>query len=147
MHSFRPLSDYIRDSIASTRFMMLVLSIFAAAAVLLAAIGLYGTLTYLTAQRAREFGIRLALGATASQVVGLVAREGFALTCVGAVAGLAGGLVASRVLQGLLYGVEPVDFVTLLAVTSLLGLVAIVACLRPALSAGRLDPVRTLRTE
>ena len=145
VHSFRPLSDYVRDSIADTRFMMLVLALFAGTAVLLAAIGLYGTLAYLTSQRAREFGIRLALGATGREIVGLVAREGLALTAIGGVVGLAGGLAASRVLQRLMYGVHVADPVTLIGVTLLFSLVALLACVRPASTAGRTDPAQILR--
>ena len=147
VHSLRPLADYVRDSVADTRFMMLVLAIFASAAILLAAIGLYGTLAYLTTQRRREFGIRLALGASASELVRLVAREGLALTSVGAVIGIAGGLSASAVMRSLLYGVEPVDPPTLIAVTALFATAALVACIRPAWAAGKVDPVSTLRAD
>lgn len=142
-----PMRDYVDRSMAETRFMMLVLSAFAAVSLLLAAIGLYGTLAYLTAQRAREFGVRLALGATRRQLLTLVAREGVALTSAGAAIGIAGALAAAQAMRTLLFGVGPVDPITLAGVTALVAAVAIGASLRPARAAATVDPVTALRAD
>lgn len=142
-----PLQTYVDRSIADTRFMMLVLAGFAMAALLLAAIGLYGTLSYLTSQRSREFGVRLALGASSRQILRLVAGEGLVLTAIGAVAGLAGAAGAARVLRGLLYGVGPLDPATLAGVTGLVVVLAIAACVKPAWTAATVDPARALRAD
>jgi putative ABC transport system permease protein len=142
-----PMQTYVDRAIAGTRFMMLVLAGFAAAALLLAAIGLYGTLAYLSSQRAREFGVRLALGATRPQILRLVAGEGLTLTAAGMAAGLLGALAAAQALRSLLYGVQPVDPSTLAAVGLMVLGIAAAACLRPAWSASRVDPARTLRAD
>jgi putative ABC transport system permease protein len=141
----RPMSGIIEASIDETRFTMLVLSAFAVAALLLAGIGLYGTLAYLISQRTQEFGVRLALGASASSVIRLVAREGGVLTGVGGAIGLAGALGVTRALRGLLYGVTPLDGVTLASVVVLVAMVAIVAVSRPAWQAARVNPTTALR--
>ncbi|MEX2271401.1 MAG: ABC transporter permease [Vicinamibacterales bacterium] len=142
-----PLRDYVDKSMADTRFMMLVLTAFAGLSMLLAAIGLYGTLSYLTSQRSREFGVRLALGASSRQILRLVAGEGVVLTAIGAAAGLAGAIAAARALRGLLYGVEPLDPATLAAVTAAVAVLAVLASLKPAWSASRVDPTRALRAD
>ena len=147
VYDVKPLADFVRDSIAETRFTMLLLIGFACASLLLAAIGLYGTLAYLNAQRSREFGVRLALGATRAQILALVSRESALLTGLGAVAGFAGALLTARAMQGLLYGVEPVDAVTLGAVTLVIALVALAASIRPAWMAARVDPAHALRAD
>ena len=142
-----PLRDYVEKSMADTRFMMLVLGGFATLSLLLAAIGLYGTLSYLASQRSREFGVRLALGATRRQILRLVAGEGLMLTAIGAAAGVAAAIGAARALRGLLYGVEPLDPSTLAAVIGLVSILAIAACLKPAWSAASVDPARALRAD
>src|SRR5687768_16361651 len=126
---------------------MLVHAGFAAISLLLAAIGLYGTLAYLTAQRSREFGVRLALGATERQLLSLVAREGIWLTAAGAAAGVAGALTAAQAMRGLLFGVDPVDATTLAFVTALVAIVALAATLRPARAAAKVNPVSALRAD
>ena len=143
----RPLSEFVRDSMAETRFTMLVLGAFALAAVLLAAVGLYGTLAYLASQRVREFGIRLALGSTRRQILGLVAGEGLRLTAIGAVLGVVGAFAAAQVLRRLLYGVEPADAATLVAVGVVVLGLGVAACLRPAWTASRTNPMTTLSSE
>lgn len=145
VYDVRMLDSIVAESFDDTRFTMLVLVGFAAAALLLAAIGLYGTLAYLISQRTQEFGVRLALGATSGSVVRLVAGEGGWLTGVGAAIGLLGALVLANTLRGLLYGVAPIDVLTLLGVTALVGLVAIVAVSLPAWRASRIDPAVALR--
>jgi putative ABC transport system permease protein len=141
----RPMTDIVEASIDDTRFTMLVLSAFAAAALLLAGVGLYGTLAYLISQRTQEFGVRIALGASAAGVIRLVVREGGVLTGLGGAIGLAGAAGVTRALRGLLYGVTPLDGVTIGRVVVLVAAVAIVAVSRPAWRAARVDPVTALR--
>ena len=109
----RPMSEYVSDSVGDSRFLLFLLSAFAVISVLLAAVGLYGTLAYLTAQRTREFGIRLALGSSVNALVLIVIRESVMLVVWGAVVGLAGAAAGTRAMRGLLYGVQPLDGVTL----------------------------------
>jgi ABC-type antimicrobial peptide transport system permease subunit len=113
----------------------------------LAGVGLYGTLAYLTSQRTQEFGVRLALGASAASILRLVFREGCLLTGLGAALGLAGAIAAARVLQGLLYGVTPLDGLTMASVVALVTVVAFVAVGWPAWRAARIDPTTALRAE
>ena len=143
----RPMQDYVDMSIGDTRFMMLMLTAFAAAALLLTGIGMYGTLAYLMSQRTQEFGVRMALGASAESVMRLVAREGAMLAGVGAVAGMAAALGVAGTLRGLLYGVAPIDATTVIAVSLLMGTVAITAAGIPAWRAARVDPTTALRAE
>jgi predicted permease len=143
----RLMGDIVEASIDNTRFTMLVLSGFAVASLLLAGVGLYGTLAYLTSQRTQEFGVRLALGASATSILGLVIREGGLLTGLGAALGLAGAIAVTRTLRGLLYGVTPLDSVTIACVVALLGAVALVAIGWPAWRASRVDPTTALRAE
>ena len=141
----RPMREIVEASIDDTRFTMLVLAGFAAAALLLAGIGLYGTLAYLISQRTPEFGVRLALGASPASVVRLVAREGGVLTGLGGAIGLASAAGVTRALRGLLYGVTPLDGVTIASAGVLVVVGAIVAVSRPAWCAARVDPVTALR--
>jgi ABC-type antimicrobial peptide transport system permease subunit len=145
VYEIRMLDSIVAASFDDTRFTMLVLVGFAAAALLLAAIGLYGTLAYLISQRTQEFGVRLALGASAGSVLRLVAGEGGRLTALGAGIGLAGALVLARALQGLLYGVGALDGLTLAGVTALVGVVAVAAVSLPAWRASRTSPTVALR--
>lgn len=143
----KPLKDYVDQSYGETRFTMLLLTAFAAASLLLAGIGMYGTLAYLMSQRTQEFGVRIALGADARSVIGLVAREGAVLTAVGGVVGLAVALGLSGGLRGLLYGVAPTDGVTVAGVIALMVSVAMLAAGIPAWRASRVDPTIALRSE
>jgi putative ABC transport system permease protein len=147
VHDIQPMSASVAESINDTRFTMLILIGFAAISVLLAAVGLYGTLAYLISQRRQEFGVRLAVGAAPHQIVALVAREGGLLTSVGAILGLAGAFAATGMLRGLLFGVAPSDPVTLASVCGLVALVAVVAVIHPAWRASRVDPNLVLRVE
>ena len=141
-----PLRDYVNRS-TDTRFTMTVFIGFAIASVFLAMIGLYGTLSHLSALRSREFGVRIALGAARWRIVAIVAREGFALTVAGAVIGVVAALGMTGIFRGLLYGVEPVDLATLSGVVILTGALAMAACVKPAWSAGKTDPLVALRYE
>jgi ABC-type antimicrobial peptide transport system permease subunit len=143
----RLMDDILEASIDGTRFTMLVLSGFAVASLVLAGIGLYGTLAYLTSQRTQEFGVRVALGASAASILRLVIREGCLLTGLGAVLGLAGAIAVTRALQGLLYGVTPLDGLTIASVVALVAAVALVAVGWPAWRAARVDPTTALRAE
>jgi putative ABC transport system permease protein len=145
--AIRPMEEIVRASIDDTRFTMLVLSAFAVASLLLAGVGLYGTLAYLTSQRTQEFGVRLALGATASTILRLVMREGCLLSGMGATLGFAAAMAVTRVLRGLLYGVTPLDGLTIASVVALVAGVALVAVGVPAWGAARVDPVTALRAE
>jgi putative ABC transport system permease protein len=147
VHDVRPMIALVADAVSDARFIMLILVGFAGASVLLAAIGLYGTLAYLISRRRQEFGVRLAVGASPRQIVGLVAREGGLLTAVGAALGLVGAFAAAGTLRGLLYGVAPSDPVTLAGVCGLVVLVAVVAVIHPAWRASRVDPNVVLRAE
>ena len=146
-YGIRPMSDYVSDSIGDTRFVLFVLSAFAGGSVLLAAGGLYGTLAYLTAQRTREFGIRLALGSSVRAIVAIVMREGALLALAGVVLGLVGVAAVTGAIRELLYGVRPLDGVTLAGVVGLVGIVALGAAGLPAWRAGRVDPQASLRSE
>jgi predicted permease len=143
----RPMSDYVADSIGDTRFTLIVLAAFAAASVLLSAVGLYGTLAFLTAQRTREFGIRLALGAGVQAIVSIVLRESVLLSAAGVALGLAGVAAATGLMKGLLYRVKPLDGLTLLGVAGIAGIIAVIAASAPAWKAARIDPQMSLRSE
>lgn len=144
-----PLSGdgYLRDGMAPTRFAMALLTAFAALALVLAAVGLYGVIAYGVAQRTREIGVRVALGARDADVARLVLGEGIRLAAVGVVLGLAGALAATRALRGLLYGVNPTDPLTFVAIALLLAGVALLASYIPARRALRVDPTEALRAE
>ena len=124
-----------------------VVSLFAVLAMILAAVGLYGVIAYSVTQRTRELGVRMTLGATTSQVIGLVLKQAFRLSAVGIVLGLGGAVVLTRFLQPLLYQVSVTDLATFAGVPLLLVLVTFVAAWVPARRAGRVDPVEAVRAE
>jgi putative ABC transport system permease protein len=141
------LDRMISDSIRQQRFTSVVLSVFAGVALLLAAAGLYGVISYSVAQRTHELGIRVALGAQVKDVLGLVLRQGMTFVLVGEVLGIIGAFALTRLLSGLLFGVTPTDAPTFLAVTVGLTLVALLACYIPARRATKVDPLVALRYE
>lgn len=143
----RPMSAYVADSIGDTRFVLFVLMAFAGLSVVLTAVGLYGTLAYLTAQRTREFGVRLALGSSAKGIVGIVVAEGVWLAAAGVGLGLVGAVAVARTMRELLYGVGPLDGATMLGVVSVVAVVALAAAGVPAWRAARTDPQAALRSE
>jgi predicted permease len=140
-----PLTDTLAESLSSERFLMLLVGLFAALALALAAIGIHGVLSYTVAQRTREIGIRMALGASGRSVLQQVVREGGEITAVGLVAGSLLALAFSHALSGLLFGISPADPTTLAIVIAVLGVVAGVAIWLPARRAIRVDPINALR--
>ena len=141
------LEQLLSTSVAPRRFNMLLLGIFAGVALVLAAVGLYGVMSYSVSWRTREIGIRMALGAKRADVLRLVVRQGMVMTLSGLAIGLAGAFSISRVLRSLLHGVSPTDPVTFIVVSVVLLAVALLACLVPARRATRVDPIIALRTE
>ena len=137
----------LSSSVAQPRFYAIVLGVFAASALALAMVGIYGVLAYTVSRRGREIGLRMALGADGGRIRSLVIRQGALLVGVGVAFGLAGALVTSRALESLLFGVTTLDLPTLIAVPVLLVTVAIAACYLPARRATRVDPMDALRYE
>lgn len=143
----RSMEDVVGDSLVRQRFLSQLLGIFAGLALLLAAIGTYGILSYMVTERNREIGIRMALGAGASQVVRLVLRQGVAIALVGIAVGVGGALALSRLTASLLYGVSPSDPLTFGGVAAVITMVAIAACVVPMRRATRVDPLTAIRTD
>lgn len=141
------MQDRLYDSLARQRFASTMLSAFASFALLLAAVGLYGVMSYLVSQSTRDIGVRIALGARPDDILGMVVRQGMELSAVGIVAGLAGAVAVTRVMASLLFGVSAIDAVTFAAVPGILGAVAFAATAIPALRATRVDPMVVLREE
>jgi ABC-type antimicrobial peptide transport system permease subunit len=135
------------DSIKRPRLLAQLLGGFAGLALLLAAIGTYGVLSYMVAERRREIGIRMALGADQSSVLADVMKQGLTLTMIGIVAGLAGAFALNRLIASLLFGVQPTDTTTIVGVVATITLVASVACWLPAWRASRVDPNVVLRDD
>jgi putative ABC transport system permease protein len=141
------LEELVADSIAVQRITLVIATALAAAALALTAIGIYGVLSYSTARRTREFGIRAALGAQPRNLLSTVLRDGLWKVFGGIALGAAVAAFAARALSSLLYGVAPTDAVTFACVAALLALVALLACWLPARRAMRVDPAVTLRYE
>ena len=142
-----PLSRLMRQSIAEERLLATLATVFGAAALLLAAIGLYGVMSYAVSRRAGEIGLRVALGATRGRVINLVLRDALILVGLGIGVGIPMTLVASRVIRGQLHGVEPTDPIAFGAALAILGTGAVLAALLPALRASRVAPVVALRSD
>jgi len=143
----RTMEQIVAQSVASRRFSMLLLTIFALVALALASLGIYGLLSYAVAQRAREIGVRMALGAQSGDVVKLVIGQGMKLVFIGVVIGLVASLALTRTMKTLLFGVSATDPVTFAAIALLLTFVALLACFVPARRATKVDPLVVLRCE
>ena len=147
VYGAQTLDDAVSASLAERRFSMEMIACFAATALLLAALGIYGVISYIVSERSHEIGIRLALGARRDRILGMVLRQGLALALAGAALGVGGALIVSHLMAGLLYGVTPDDPVTFIGVTLALTAVALAACCIPARRAMRVDPLVALRYE
>jgi predicted permease len=141
------MDSIVSDSLAERRFSMILFSAFSLLALLLAAVGIYGVVSYLVGQRTHEIGVRMALGARRSHVLTLVLGQGARMSAIGMAIGLVAALGLSRFLIGMLYGVGAMDPLTYAAVLLLLGLIALLACYLPARRATRVDPMVALRYE
>jgi predicted permease len=141
------LDDVLSSSLSVRRFSMEMVALFAGTALLLAALGIYGTISFLVHEQSREIAIRLALGAQRRDILKMVLRQGLTLAAAGAGVGLIGAFIVSHLMAGLLYGVSPYDLSTFAGVTAVLTAVAMAASYVPALRAMRLDPITTLHSE
>ena len=143
----KTMEEYISQSVSTPRFNTTLLSIFAAVALVLTVVGLYGVMSYAVAQRTNEIGIRLALGAQTRDVLSLIIKQGLQLVLLGLGIGLLGAFALMKIISGLLFGVTTKDPMTFAAVTVVLALIALVACYVPARRATRVDPLEALRYE
>jgi putative ABC transport system permease protein len=143
----KSMDDVAAASFAERRFNMLLLTLFAALALVLAAVGIYGVISYAVTQRTQEIGIRMALGAGRNDVLKLIIRNGLALTLLGIVIGVGGAIGLTRLMSTLLFGVTPTDKPTFIAVSAVLIVVALLACYIPARRATKVDPLVALRYE
>ncbi len=144
---FETLEQLVSSSLDDRRFSIVMVGVFAGAALLLAMVGLYGVMAFLTSQRTREIGIRMALGAQRRAMLGLILRQSFALVLAGIAIGILGALTGTRLLASLLYGVSTTDLATYLAVVLLLSASALFASFVPARRATKVNPIEALRAE
>jgi predicted permease len=143
--NIRTIESQLSNELVTQRLSVVLVSLFSILALLLAAVGLYGVLAYSIAQRTREIGIRIALGAESGSILSLVVRQGLIIVGAGLAAGILGSLILTRLIQSLLYGVSGTDPVAVLTAIGVLGLAAFLACVVPALRAIRIDPMIALR--
>jgi putative ABC transport system permease protein len=143
----RTADEILSGTVSLQRFVMLVLGAFAGLAIALAAVGVFGVMSYLVVQRSHEIGVRVALGAPPGDVIRLVLGRGLALASAGAGLGVIGSLVVTRVLASELYGIQPTDPATFVAAALVTVLVAMLACYVPARRATQVDPLVALRSE
>jgi predicted permease len=143
----RPLTAVVQSSMAQTSFALIMLALAGGVALVLGLVGIYGVIAYIAAQRTREIGIRMALGAQRTDVVGLFLRHGLVLSGIGIALGVLGAGGATRLMSTLLFGVEPLDLATFATVSAALGAIALLATYLPARRASRVDPVHALRGE
>jgi putative ABC transport system permease protein len=147
LQQVRPLREWLTESVAPTRLTTTLAMIFAASALLLTSVGIYGVLAYTVASRTREMGVRMAMGATRGSVIGLVLRQGMTWAAGGILVGLVGAFAAARLLSTLLFDIPARDLMTFTVVGGAVALVALIACSIPAARAIRIDPTIAMRTE
>jgi predicted permease len=147
VHSISSMDQIIARSVANRRFALELLGVFAAVALLLAAVGIYGVMSYSFSQRTHEVGIRVALGAQRLDILRMALGDGMRIVVIGLIAGLAGAAVVTQVFQSLLFGIAPADPVTFVAVSAILAGVALLACYVPARRATRVNPLTALREQ
>jgi ABC-type antimicrobial peptide transport system permease subunit len=145
--NFLPMDQIVGGTIASRKFNAALLGLFAALALMLAATGVYGVLQYSVIQRKREMGIRIAIGATSSDMIRLIVGQAVGLAGIGVVIGLAGALALTRVIRALLFNTDPVDVLTFSASAAVLLLIAVLASYLPARRALRVDPTIAMRAD
>jgi putative ABC transport system permease protein len=143
----RTMDQAMSRAVGQPRFRTMLLALFAALALVLATVGIYGVMSYSVTRRSKEIGIRMSLGASGIGVIRMVVREGLQLAVLGVTIGVVGGLVVTRFLGALLFQVQPTDPGTFVLLPLFLLVVAVGACLIPAYRATRVDPLRSLRTE
>jgi ABC-type antimicrobial peptide transport system permease subunit len=147
LYGMKTLKDHMKIPLFPARMAAGALGSFGVLALVLAAVGIYGVMSYVVAGRTREIGLRMALGAQSSNVRRLILRQGMTLALIGSVIGIAIAFASTRMLKSVLYGVDAMDPMTFISVTALLGTVALLACLLPAHRATRVDPMVALRAE
>jgi ABC-type antimicrobial peptide transport system permease subunit len=147
MYETKSMEEIVAESLAARRFSMILLSVFAALALLLSSIGIYGVLSYVVGQRSREIGIRIALGAQRADVLRLMLGEGMKMALVGVAIGMVAALALTRLMVQMLFGVSATDPLTFVGVAAVLAGVALAACYIPARRAMRVDPIVALRYE
>lgn len=147
MYYVRTMGQRVDESLARRRFTMLLLGVFAGVALALATIGIYGVIAYLVSQSTREIGIRMALGATQRNILGMIVRHGMALALSGVAIGLTGAFLFTRLIRSLLFGVEATDPFTFVGISMLLAFIALLASYFPARRASQVDPLISLRSE
>ena len=147
IYNIHTMEELIAGSMSDRRLNLLLLAVFAATALSLAAIGIYGVISYSVTQRIREIGVRIALGAQSPDVLKLIVKQGMAPVVIGMAVGIAGALALTRLMSNLLFGVEPNDPLTFGSIAVVLGFVALLACYIPARRATRVDPIVALRYE
>ena len=147
VYQIQTIDELIRDSVSTRRFALTILILFAVLGLVLAVSGIYGVISYSVSQRTQEIGIRMALGASGTDVLRLVLGQFMRVTMIGVVLGLAGAYLLTRLMTSLLFGVTPTDITTFVLVSVGLSLVALVACIIPARRATKVDPLVALKYE
>jgi putative ABC transport system permease protein len=147
MAGVRTMEEVVHESLSNDRFNALLFGAFAILALVLAAIGIYGVMSFVVAQRSHEIGLRMALGAGRSQVVGLVMREGMTTALLGTALGFVGAYLVGRTMQGMFFGVSPLDLGRFGAIALALAATGLLACYIPARRAATVDPMIALREE